>query len=126
MGSGLDLLARRKDGSEFPVDVMLSPVNAPTGLLVLAVVRDISERLSAVEAQVSLIAQLQSALAEVRTLRGLLPICSYCKQIRVDTGSWQQIEVYLKAHTEAEFSHGICPPCAEKQLAEFRKRKAAD
>jgi len=126
MGQGLDLLARRKDGSEFPVDVMLSPVNAPTGLLVLAVVRDISERLSAVEAQVSLITQLQSALAEVRTLRGLLPICSYCKKIRVDTGSWQQIEVYLKAHTEAEFSHGICPACVENQLTELRNRKAAD
>lgn len=111
MGAGLELFARRKDGSEFPVDVMLSPVETPEGRLVLAVVRDITERKRAEEAQVSLIAQLQNALKEVRTLRGLLPICGYCKNIRTDTGTWEKIELYVKAHTDADFSHGICPKC---------------
>ena len=53
--------------------------------------------------------KLQAALAEVRTLQGLLPICAHCKRVRTDSGSWQQIETYVRQRTEAEFSHGICP-----------------
>ncbi|HEX9922163.1 MAG TPA: response regulator [Anaerolineae bacterium] len=61
-----------------------------------------------------LIAELQTALAEVKTLSGLLPICASCKKIRDDQGYWQQVEVYLKQHSDAEFSHGFCPNCLEK------------
>lgn len=124
MGAGMELLARRKDGTEFPVEVMLCPVAASTdSRLIATVVRDITERKRAEDAQVSLIAQLQSALKEVRTLRGLLPICGYCKNVRTDSGSWQKIELYVKEHTEAEFSHGICPKCYEKQMAELQALK---
>jgi len=56
---------------------------------------------------------LERLLAEVRTLGGLLPICSYCKKIRDDKGYWNQIESYLNAHTDAQFTHGICPDCAK-------------
>ena len=97
-------------------------MTTPEGLLVLAVVRDITERRRAEAAQVSLIAQLQNALKEVRTLRGLLPICGYCKSIRTDSGSWQKLESYVKDHSEADFSHGICPACYEKQMARFREQ----
>lgn len=57
---------------------------------------------------------LEKLLAEVKTLGGLLPICSHCKKIRDDKGYWNQIEAYLKVHTDAEFTHGICPDCAKE------------
>ncbi len=60
------------------------------------------------------IEELQDALANVKILSGLLPICSSCKKIRDDKGYWNQIESYIKEHSEAEFSHGICPDCAKK------------
>jgi hypothetical protein len=56
---------------------------------------------------------LQKALNEIKTLSGMLPICSHCKKIRDDSGYWNQIEMYIRAHSEIEFSHGICPACAE-------------
>ena len=66
-----------------------------------------------------IIEKLQKALAEVKTLSGLLPICSHCKKIRDDTGYWNQIEAYIHKHSGTEFSHGICPECARKHYPEF-------
>ena len=57
---------------------------------------------------------LQSALDKVKTLSGLLPICAHCKKVRDDKGYWNQIETYIDAHSEASFSHGICPECARE------------
>jgi PleD family two-component response regulator len=62
----------------------------------------------------SLIDELRRALAEVKRLSGLLPICASCKNIRNDQGYWEQIEVYIKERSEAEFTHGICPECAKE------------
>lgn len=59
---------------------------------------------------------LEMALKQVKLLRGLLPICMYCKRIRKDKGYWQQVETYISEHSEAEFSHGICPECYGKLL----------
>jgi PAS domain S-box-containing protein len=67
---------------------------------------------AALRAQQELIGRLQEALAQVKTLRGFIPICSGCKKIRDDAGYWQAVEVYVRDHTEAEFSHGLCPDCA--------------
>jgi DNA-binding response OmpR family regulator len=70
-----------------------------------------------VELQLSLAArvlQLEDALARVKLLQGLVPICSYCKKIRNDKNFWQQVEGYISEHSEAKFSHGICPDCFEK------------
>jgi K+-sensing histidine kinase KdpD len=61
--------------------------------------------------------ELQAALAEVKRLSGLLPICAWCKRIRNDEGDWQQIEEYITVHSEADFTHGICPDCARKHRA---------
>lgn len=62
---------------------------------------------------------LESALGEIKTLSGLIPICSHCKKIRDDKGYWQQVEVYVRKHSTADFSHGICPDCAQKYHAEL-------
>jgi DNA-binding response OmpR family regulator len=62
--------------------------------------------------------ELQQALGSVRTLSGLLPICAYCKRIRDDQDYWKQIEHYLSEHSNARFSHGICPDCMQKHLPE--------
>ncbi len=67
------------------------------------------------------IAGLKEALDKISTLRGLLPICAACKKIRDDKGYWQQIEVYISEHTEADFSHGICPDCAKKLYPKYTK-----
>lgn len=73
------------------------------------------------------ISQLQDALARVKQLQGLLPICSYCKRIRDDHDYWQQVETYMSEHSQATFTHGICPDCYEKffktELEELRKGK---
>jgi DNA-binding response OmpR family regulator len=64
--------------------------------------------------------QLEQALAEIKTLSGILPICAYCKQIRNDQGYWQQVEDYISQHSKAMFSHGICPDCYRKEMDSFQ------
>ncbi len=61
-------------------------------------------------------ARLAEALGHIKTLHGLLPICAWCKRIRDDQGYWSQVETYIRAHTEADFTHGICPECLKKQI----------
>jgi DNA-binding response OmpR family regulator len=63
--------------------------------------------------------ELQEALAKVKLLSGLLPICMHCKKVRDDEGYWQQVEVYIRDHSEAEFSHGVCPDCKQKYYAHY-------
>ena len=65
------------------------------------------------------IAELEATLKEIKTLRGILPICSHCKKIRNDEGYWDQIESYIEDHTEADLSHSICPECAKKHYPDY-------
>jgi DNA-binding response OmpR family regulator len=69
-----------------------------------------------------LIGELQEALARIKTLSGLLPICCHCKKIRDDKGYWNQVEVYIRDHSNVEFSHSICPECMEKLYPEFTEK----
>ncbi len=73
------------------------------------------------------VAALEEALARVKTLQGMLPICAWCKKIRSDGDYWQQVDTYITAHTDAQFSHSICPECHEKhvvpQLAQLRQAR---
>jgi PAS domain-containing protein len=85
----------------------------------LASLRDITERKQAEEERKKLILQLQDALEKVKTLSGLLPICSFCKKIRDDDGYWNKIETYIEAHSEAEFSHSMCQECAKKHYPQI-------
>ncbi len=70
-----------------------------------------------------LITELQTALDNVKTLNGLLPICSGCKKIRDDKGYWAQVEEYVMAHTDATFTHGLCPECVPKYFSDAAKKK---
>ena len=63
--------------------------------------------------------ELEEALLQVKQLQGMLPICSYCKKIRDDDNYWQKVDTYISDHTHVQFSHGICPPCLEKVMAEL-------
>jgi len=80
---------------------------------------DITERKKKEEERESLIADLQSALSKIKTLSGLLPICSHCKKIRDDKGYWQEVEAYIRKYSEAKFSHSICQDCAKKYYPDF-------
>ncbi len=71
----------------------------------------------------SKIAALEETIANVKQLKGLLPICSYCKRIRSDQDYWQQLEGYISDHSDAQFSHGVCPGCYDKVLASFTEPK---
>ncbi len=75
---------------------------------------DITDRKNAAEQRERLISELQEALAQVKTLSGLLPICASCKNIRDDDGYWTRIEAYISKHSGAAFTHGLCPDCAKK------------
>jgi PAS domain S-box-containing protein len=68
-----------------------------------------------------LLKKLQKALVEIRTLRGTLPLCSFCKRIRDDNDSWEQVDVYIQQHTEADISHSVCPKCMKKNYPEVYK-----
>ncbi len=95
-----------------------------------ALTKTVAERLGRVierkqfeEEREKLIKELQQAMSEIKMLSGLLPICSSCKKIRDDQGYWNQIESYIQDHSEAEFSHGLCPECAKRLYPEYLKEK---
>lgn len=87
---------------------------------------DITDRKNAEIEKQRFLEELSEALENVNLLSGLLPICSACKKIRDDSGYWNQIENYIRDHSEAEFSHSICPECAKKLYPAFAARKKTD
>lgn len=70
--------------------------------------------------------ELRQAMARIKTLSGLLPICAACKNIRDDQGFWHQVEEYVRAHSDAEFTHGLCPKCAVKLYPQFYKNNGSE
>ena len=110
-----ELNARRRDGTLFPVEISSVVFDHGQGeSRTCLIIRDISERKLAEHERDRLIRELQQALAKVKTLSGLLPICASCKKIRDERGHWHFLEIYIRNHTGADFSHGICPDCRKK------------
>lgn len=114
--NGLENTNLHKDGQHVVLETSGVPVLDKDGNLVgyRGMDRDISDRKQGEEEREKLIVKLQDAISNIKTLKGMLPICASCKKIRDDKGYWNQIEAYIREHSEAEFSHGICPECAKK------------
>ena len=103
---------RLAGGEVRDVEVYSGPVEVKGRKLLYSQIHDITGRIRAETEREKLVKQLQEALANIKTLSGLLPICARCKKIRDDSGYWQQIEEYISQKSEAQFSHSICPECA--------------
>ena len=86
--------------------------------VIYSVARDITESKRAEEERERLVSELRKALSEVQQLQAILPICSYCRNVRDDKNYWDTVENYISAHTSTLFSHSICPSCMEKHFAE--------
>jgi PAS domain S-box-containing protein len=113
----------RYNRSVFDTEVSLNRIAFNDETLIQVIVRDVTERKQNEEKLKQLVLELREALAKVKTLSGFLPICASCKKIRDDEGYWEQIEKYISEHSEAVFSHGICPECARKLYPQLYKKK---
>jgi len=109
----------RLKGYEVEADDYITKPYDPEELL--AKIRILLRLKNALDERDRFIHKLQEALSKVKTLSGLLPICSSCKKIRDDRGYWKQIEDYIREHSPANFSHSICPECAKRLYPEFYK-----
>jgi hypothetical protein len=100
---------------------LLESLKRVTNETIESIDREITERKQMEKERENLISELQEALATIKTLQGIVPICSYCKKIRDDQGYWNQLEAYISDHSKAEFSHCMCPECAKKLYPEYFK-----
>lgn len=111
----------------YQTDILFESVGLITSLLMLAGIGLITPLFNSIknseEEQKKLVGTLQKAFSEIKTLSGMLPICSSCKKIRDDKGYWNQIEAYIHEHSEAVFSHSLCPECAKKLYPEYFNKK---
>ncbi|MDP3563937.1 MAG: response regulator, partial [Methanoregula sp.] len=112
--SHVGILALQEGAQDYQVKGL---VNGP---LLVRSMRYSIERKRQEHEKEKLIQELKAALARIRTLSGMLPICASCKNIRDDTGYWHQIESYISEHSETEFSHGICPDCMNKLYPDYK------
>lgn len=128
-GRAHEVVGLRRDGEKFFMELSISTARLGDRRVFVVIVRDVTEKKRTqiqlrkardeleqrVEERTADLKeaniQLQKALAEIKTLSGLIPICASCKKVRDDSGYWSQIEEYLSQHSDAEFSHGICPDC---------------
>ena len=118
-----ETVRRKKDGGVIDVALTISPVKDELGQIEgsSTIARDITSRKLSEKERDELLASLQDALANVKTLHGMLPICSACNKIRNDEGYWERIETYIRERSDAEFTHSICPDCAKKLYPQFYK-----
>jgi PAS domain S-box-containing protein len=119
-GAPYDVVFRIRRASDGAIVAVHSRAEfSPSERKVFGVVQDVTERERIVAEREKLILDLQSAVEHIRTLRGIVPICSSCKKVRDDKGFWEQVDAYVTRHTEARFSHGICPDCMKRLYADW-------
>jgi hypothetical protein len=123
-GFTFETTLKSKFGARIPFEVNTRVFTMRGDEVLLSIARDITDRKQAQAAREKLIGELKEALAHVKSLKGLLPICSWCKRIRDDKGYWLEVEAYLHDHSEMDFSHGICPECMEQYKKTYLERKA--
>ncbi len=123
----LETVRLRKDETTLDVCLTISPIKNARGEVVgiSSHEADITARKLEESERLQLIADLTQALASIKTLGGLLPICASCKKIRDDHGYWQRVESYIAERTEAEFSHGICPDCMIRLYPQYPARRGS-
>ena len=121
----MELEVIHKDGHTLPIQINANFLFDDKGIPVeiLGVARDISKQKKLQEERETLIQSLQDALKEIKTLRGILPICSICHKVRDDKGYWEQVDVYIQKHSQADISHSICPVCTKDLYPNFDMRK---
>ncbi len=117
---------RWEETSDYPTgrktgDVVVAPSFNEVGNIeyLIGTVHDITKRKQMEQEREELIKSLQEALNDIKTLQGVIPICSYCHSIRNDEGAWNKLEKYISEHSNAKFSHGICPKCLSKANSGF-------
>lgn len=111
-----EFIVQRKSGEKFVVEASSSSVTASDGQIVgnMASFLDITLRKQAEEEREHALQELRAAFEKIKVLKGLVPICAWCKNVRDDSGFWKRVEQYVEEHSEARFSHGICPNCYKK------------
>ena len=124
-GDHFETQQKRKDGQTIIIEVSTNGIVYHGQKLIFCVCRDVTERKKTEEERERLIKHLQEALAEVKDLRSILPICSFCKKVRDDKGYWEQVESYISKHTHVDLSHGICPECMDKYYPEINFEKSS-
>jgi PAS domain S-box-containing protein len=120
-GKPTDVRLRLATGDWLDVELLLSTfsIRGVSGHRILLSARSIAERKRSQQEREQLIHELQEAFAKIKVLSGFIPICASCKKIRDDQGYWNQLEAYIQSHTEAQFSHGICPDCATALYSDY-------
>jgi len=124
-GTGIEYRVRHSDGTWYWHTTNAAPFRDGTGAVrgLYGIARDVTERRIREQNQKDLIFKLQKALEEIKTLSGIVPICVNCKKIRDDGGYWSQVESYVAKHTEARFSHSLCPECMKKLYPEVAEEE---
>ena len=102
----------KKDGSEFPIEIQGKLFSYQGRMVRVSAIRDLTRQRQAEE--------------EIKVLRGILPICSFCKKIKDDKGNWEQVDTYISRHSGVDPSHSVCPECAAKHYPELYRPSLAD
>jgi len=109
-------------GKELTANVLFSPFTSGGKEYLLSTFDDLAEVKKVEDERERLITELRTTLEEVRNLREILPICSYCKKVRDDEGYWEQVDIYMAKHLFADISHSICPDCLKKHYPKEAER----